>query len=233
MNIGGVIKRRRQKRNMTQAELGELLNVTPQAVSRWEMGISYPDIVIVPEISKALAVSADELLGISRPSEIDYGREAEQMTDRDGGAWPEPEGGKYADPILTQSQVDSIFDYMPCSATGKGRRVLITDDAEFLRTVVQGILSSKGHTVLQAKNGQECLEILRREAVDVCLLDIVMPVMDGVETLRRIREEKPELRVIMLSAMARESIVRQALQSGADAFVVKPFHEECLIERIG
>ena len=71
MNIGEVIKRRRQKRNMTQAELGELLNVTPQAVSRWEMGISYPDIVIVPEISKALAVSADELLGISRPSEID------------------------------------------------------------------------------------------------------------------------------------------------------------------
>ena len=79
MNIGEVIKRRRQKRNMTQAELGELLNVTPQAVSRWEMGISYPDIVIVPEISKALAVSADELLGISRPSEIDYGREAEHQ----------------------------------------------------------------------------------------------------------------------------------------------------------
>ena len=48
MNIGEVIKRRRQKRNMTQAELGELLNVTPQAVSRWEMGISYPDIVIFP-----------------------------------------------------------------------------------------------------------------------------------------------------------------------------------------
>lgn len=64
MNIGEVIKSRRQKRNMTQVELAELLKVTSQAVSRWEMGVSYPDIAMVPKISEVLWVTADELLGI-------------------------------------------------------------------------------------------------------------------------------------------------------------------------
>ena len=54
MNIGEVIKCRRQKRGITQAELAALLNITPQAVSRWEMGISYPDIAMIPKISEAL-----------------------------------------------------------------------------------------------------------------------------------------------------------------------------------
>lgn len=64
MNIGDIIKSKRQKKNMTQTELAEKLNVTPQAMSRWEMGISYPDIAMVPLISEVLWVSADELPGI-------------------------------------------------------------------------------------------------------------------------------------------------------------------------
>ena len=59
MNIGGIIKYRRQKQNMTQGEVAALLNVTPQAISRWEMNISYPDIAMVPKISEVLKVSAD------------------------------------------------------------------------------------------------------------------------------------------------------------------------------
>lgn len=64
MNIGEVIKDRRQKRNLTQAELAGLLNVTPQAVSRWEVGVSFPDITMIPELSEVLKVTADELFGI-------------------------------------------------------------------------------------------------------------------------------------------------------------------------
>ena len=67
MNIGVVIKNNRQKSNMTQTELAACLNITPQAVSRWEMGISYPDIAMLPRISEVLRVSADELLGIRLP----------------------------------------------------------------------------------------------------------------------------------------------------------------------
>lgn len=60
-----------------------------------------------------------------------------------------------------------------------------------------------------------------------------MPVMSGIDALRVIREEQPQLRVVMLSAMSQEDNVRLALQLGADAFVVKPFQESSLIERIG
>lgn len=219
MNIGEVIKYRRQKRNLTQAELAEMLNVTPQAVSRWEMGISYPDIAMVPLISDALWVSADELLGI-KPSYA-----GQEITKK------ETKGEN--DKVLNQSQADSIFDYIPVSITGESKKVLVVDDADFMRMMLKDILTRFGHSVLQAKNGQEGLNILQDEAVDVCVLDICMPGMDGIEVLRRIKEEHSEVKVVMLSALSQESNVKQTLQLGADAFVVKPFQAECLVERIG
>lgn len=70
--------------------------------------------------------------------------------------------------------------------------------------------------------------MLLEEAVDVCVLDINMPGMDGLEVLRRIKTGQPGLKVVMLSALVQESNVRLALQLGADAFVVKPFQAERL-----
>ncbi len=220
MNIGEVIKYRRQNRNMTQAELAEILNVTPQAVSRWEMGISYPDIAMIPLISDALWVSSDELLGI-KPSYVGQELKKSQESKDDYNT------------ILNQSQADSIFDYIPTPGTGESKKVLVVDDADFMRMMLEDILTHSGHTVLQAKDSQKCLDILQNEAVDVCVLDICMPGMDGIEVLRRIKEEHPEIRVVMLSALSQESNVKQALQLGADAFVVKPFQAECLVERVG
>lgn len=217
MNIGEVIKCKRKKRNMTQAELAEVLKVTPQAVSRWEMGVSYPDIAMVPIISEALCVTADELLGLTPMEPSSVGHEPREDHE----------------PILNQSQADSIFDYVPVPITGKSRKVLIVDDSDFMRMMLEDILTHHGHTVLQAKGGQECLDLLRKETVDVCVLDIGMPGMDGMEVLRRIKEGQPGLKVVMLSALSQESNVRQALQLGADAFVVKPFGVECLVERVG
>lgn len=219
MNIGDVIKSKRQNKNMTQAELAEKLNVTPQAVSRWEMGVSYPDIAMIPLISEVLWVSADELLGI-RPS---YKREV----------WEGQESEKNADLVLNQSQADSIFDYVPFPVSGESKKVLVVDDADFMRTILEEVLTHRGHTVLQARDGKECLRVLREKTADVCLLDINMPGVDGLEVLRRIKTEHPGLKVVMLSAMAQESNVRQALKLGADAFVVKPFQAECVVERIG
>ena len=216
MNIGEVIKSKRQKRNMSQAELAALLKITPQAVSRWEMGISYPDIAMVPKISEVLWVTADELLGIKPPNE-------NQKPVEDSGD----------DTILNQDQVDSIFDYIPEPVIGKSKKVLVVDDADFMRMMLEDMLTHQGHTVLQAKDGQECLDVLREEAVDVCVLDICMPGMDGIEVLRKIKERQPELRVVMISALSQESNVKQALRCGADAFVVKPFQGQCLIDRVG
>lgn len=215
MNIGEVIKSKRQKRNMSQAELAALLKVTPQAVSRWEMGISYPDIAMVPKISEILWVTADELLGI-KPNE-------NQKSAEDSGDGT----------VLNQDQVDSIFDYTPEPVTGKSKKVLVVDDSDFMRMMLEDILTNQRHTVLQAKDGHECLDVLWEESVDVCVLDICMPGMDGIKVLRKIKERQPELRVVMLSALSQESNVKQALQFGADAFVVKPCQAQCLIDRIG
>lgn len=225
MNIGDVIKYKRQKRNMTQAELAEKLKITPQAVSRWEMGISYPDIAMLPLISEALWVSTDELLGI-----VPSCSQAPRQEDLRGRAG-EASGDKEFP--LNQSQADSIFDYVPVPVSGEQKRVLVTDDANFMRFMLEDMLTSRGHIVLQARDGQECLNMLLEEKVDVCVLDINMPGMDGLEVLRRIKAGQPEMKVVMLSALSRESNVRRALELGADGFVVKPFQADCLIERVG
>lgn len=214
MNIGEIIKRKRQYRNMTQADLAARLNVTPQAVSRWEMGVSYPDIAMIPKISKILFVTADELLGINPP-----------YTD------PNSEGDAGA--VLNQSQADSIFDYISCPVSGESKKVLVADDSDFMRMMVEDILTHYGHNVLQAKDGQECINILHDETVDVCILDIGMPDTDGIDVLKKIKEDHPGLKVVMLSALSNEENVKLSLQHGADSFVVKPFQAQLLVERIG
>ena len=218
INIGEVIKRCRLNRELTQAELAEKLNITPQAVSRWEMGVSYPDIAMIPDISNALFVTADELLGIGFFSTANNG------LNRDPGG--------IAD-VLNQSQADSIFEYVPTAVSGESKRVLVTDDSDFMRMMLEDILTKQEYTVLQAGNGRECLKIMDREAVDVCVLDIGMPEMDGIETLKKIKEVYPELRVVMLSALSSKANVELTLKLGADAFVVKPFQADLLIERVG
>lgn len=238
MNIGDIIRCERQKKNMTQAELAEKLNITPQAVSRWEMGISYPDIAMLPLLSEVLRVSTDELLGIIPPDKSLKAHEGHLgvRADEPESFAPSGEGRESeesSDPLLNQSQADSIFDHVPVPVSGEGKRVLVVDDADFMRMMLEDILTHHGHTVLQARDGQECLSMLLEETVDVCLLDINMPGMSGLEVLKRIKTGQPGLKVVMLSALSRESNVRLALQLGADAFVVKPFQSDCLVERIG
>lgn len=214
MVIGEVIKERRTFRNITQEEMAEALHVTPQAISRWETGISYPDITMIPQIVKYLNISADILLGCAY-------------------ILPEEAEIETADPqtILNQSQIDSIFDYIP-GAQGTGKRVLTVDDADFMQKMLKEMLSSKGHTVIQAANGKECLNVLQTEQVDICVLDINMPVMNGMEALEIIKEKYPQLKVIMLSALCTKENVEKTLALGVDGFVAKPFQASSLLERM-
>lgn len=176
------------------------------------MGVSYPDIAMIPKISKTLFVTADELLGINPP-----------YTDSSGDAGT----------VLNQSEADSIFDYIPCPVSGESKKVLVVDDSDFMRTMLEDILTHYGHTVLQARDGYKCIDILHDKAVDVCVLDIGMPGMDGIDVLKKIKEDHPGLRVVMLSALSQEDNIKLALQHGADSFVVKPFQAQLLVERIG
>ncbi len=95
------------------------------------------------------------------------------------------------------------------------------------------MLAPRGHTVVRAASGNECLDVLTRQAVDLVLLDVVMPGLDGYEVCRRIRadERTAYLPVVMLTASdAQQRVV--ALETGADDFVRKPFDRSELLARV-
>ncbi len=225
MEIGVVIKEAREQKHLTQEELARELSVTPQAVSRWETGVSYPDIAMVPEIVRVLEVSADKLLGCG-----DLDKKGEQQE----AQLKLTQGSE--DKVLNQSQIDSIFNGVPPKVK-EPKMVLVVDDADFMRMILTDMLTKNGHKVLQFKSGEECLERLKHKTdginEDVCILDIKMPGMDGLEVLKRIKKEiAPDLKVIMLSALCTEEVVKKALELGADGFVAKPFQAGRLLECI-
>ncbi len=103
-------------------------------------------------------------------------------------------------------------------------RVLFVDDSSFMRTILKGIILKEPYVLAgEASNGKEALEIFKRENPDLITMDIVMPEMDGIETVRQIREIKPDAKIIMVSAMGQQSMVIEAIQAGARDFIIKPF----------
>jgi len=111
-------------------------------------------------------------------------------------------------------------------------KVLIVDDAVFVRARNSKLLSEAGYEIAEASNGEEAVERYRTFAPDVVLMDITMPVMDGLSALREIRRLNSGAKVIMCSALGQQGIVLQAIKSGAVDFVVKPFAPEKLIEAL-
>ena len=110
--------------------------------------------------------------------------------------------------------------------------ILLAEDDEDLRNILSQYLELNGFTILQAENGKAGLEIFRNEHVDFCILDIMMPVMDGWELARHIRKADPEMPVIFLTARNQKEDRIRGLKLGADDYITKPFEVEELILRI-
>ena len=112
-------------------------------------------------------------------------------------------------------------------ARGRRRRVLVVDDAEGIRTYLANLLELKGYAVDTAEDGRRALALLQGGAApDVILLDIMMPGIDGLETLRRIRDLDDEIPVVMLSVVGKASTIVEAMQLGAADYLNKPFEDE-------
>jgi two-component system chemotaxis response regulator CheY len=105
-------------------------------------------------------------------------------------------------------------------------KILVVDDAEFLRVRISKMLSGDGHDILEAENGLKAIQAYKEHKPDLVLMDITMPEMDGLSALREIRSHDPRARVVMLTALGQESVVLEAIKSGARDFVVKPFEKE-------
>jgi two-component system KDP operon response regulator KdpE len=109
--------------------------------------------------------------------------------------------------------------------------VLVVDDEPQIRRVLTTMLTSQGYPVIEARSGEEALEKIRGERVDLVLLDVNMPGMSGLETCAQIRRSG-DVPIIMLTVRNSERDKVQALDAGADDYVVKPFGAEELLARI-
>ena len=113
------------------------------------------------------------------------------------------------------------------------KNILICDDAAFMRMMIKDILTKNGYEIAaEAENGQKAVEKYAEVKPDLVLMDITMPEMDGIQSLKKIKELDPAANVIMCSAMGQQAMVIEAIQSGAKDFIVKPFQAERVLEAV-
>jgi len=108
--------------------------------------------------------------------------------------------------------------------TAQGERsLLIVDDEDGVRRVLREFFTRKGFTVFEAEGGEQALDIIRTKDISAVLLDMRMPHMDGLQTLKKLLEIKPKLGVVMATAEQDDEKIKKALELGAYSYVLKPF----------
>jgi len=112
-------------------------------------------------------------------------------------------------------------------------RIMIVDDAAFMRMMIKENLKKVGFSdFVEAANGEEAVTLFTDTKPDLTLLDITMPIKDGLVALQEIREKDPNAKIVMCSAMGQESMVIEAVKLGALDFIVKPFKPERLLQTV-
>ena len=113
-------------------------------------------------------------------------------------------------------------------------RVLVVDDAAFMRMMVKDILSKNGYEVVgEAENGMKAVEQYQELKPDLTTMDITMPEMDGIAAVKEIKAADPGAKIVMVSAMGQQAMVIEAIHSGAADFIVKPFQPDRVLEALG
>ncbi|GAA0866713.1 Chemotaxis protein CheY [uncultured Clostridium sp.] len=113
------------------------------------------------------------------------------------------------------------------------KRVLIVDDAAFMRMSIRKMLEENGFEVVgEAENGVMAIEKYQELQPEVVTMDITMPEMDGLEALREIKKIDPAASIVMVSALGQEARMKEAIIYGAKGFIVKPFKEEIIISAL-
>jgi two-component system chemotaxis response regulator CheY len=122
-----------------------------------------------------------------------------------------------------------FFRFINYEGVKRMAKILVVDDAEFLRVRISKMLVGDGYEVIEAENGLLALNAFKAQRPDVVLMDITMPEMDGLTALREILAVDSGAKVIMLTALGQESVVLEAIKSGAKDFIVKPFERDRVI----
>lgn len=113
-------------------------------------------------------------------------------------------------------------------------RLIVADDAPFIREIVRAIVAKIGGISLvgEAVNGEEAVELALKLKPDVILMDIIMPKKSGIEATKEIIKALPETRIIAFSTADQETMVMRALEAGCCSFMEKPFNQEQLTKAI-
>lgn len=112
-------------------------------------------------------------------------------------------------------------------------KILVVDDAAFMRMMIKDNLKKAGYSDFsEAGDGEDAVNKYAECRPDLVLLDITMPVKDGIQALQAIKQINPQAKVVMCSAMGQESMVVEAIKLGALDFIVKPFKPERLIQTV-
>ncbi|MCF2971063.1 response regulator [Synechococcus sp. Nb3U1] len=110
--------------------------------------------------------------------------------------------------------------------------LLIADDDPSQRLLIRHVMSKEGYRMIEASNGESCLETFTARLPDIVLLDAVMPQLDGFECCRRLRAQNPDLPVLMVTALDDETSVAEAFAAGATDYIPKPIYWPVLKQRI-
>jgi len=115
----------------------------------------------------------------------------------------------------------------------KHMKLLIVDDSSIMRRAIEKYLSGLSLEICgSASNGSEALELFRKHNPDVVTMDITMPQMDGLTSLEQMKKIRPEVKVIIISALSDQATGLKALKLGASAFIPKPFTETQIVEEL-
>nr|WP_319488399.1 response regulator [uncultured Caproiciproducens sp.] len=113
------------------------------------------------------------------------------------------------------------------------KKIMLVDDAAFMRMMIKNTLQQNGYTeIVEAENGEKAISLYTAEKPDLILMDITMPVMDGLEALKHLRDMDGNIKVVMCSAMGQEAMVVEALKLGAKDFIVKPFKPDRIMKTV-
>lgn len=111
-------------------------------------------------------------------------------------------------------------------------KIVIADDETDITRIVKRLLEDEGYVVHAANDGQAAVDLYRREKPDLVVLDVSMPVKDGLAACAEIRDEDPKVLILMLTGQKKEADKVAGLGSGADDYLVKPFGEKELLARV-
>lgn len=114
-----------------------------------------------------------------------------------------------------------------------GKSVLICDDAAFARMVLRNVVEKSGYLVAgEAQNGYEAVAMYNELHPDLVIMDVVMPIMSGIQAVQAIMQMDPKAKVIMCSSIGQQSAVIESIKAGAKDFIVKPYKESRITEAL-